>query len=264
MVGPEIDADLESKLDKYSVIEMQPEFIPSRRKKPALLSIRMKGYLTLFSGVVWMLFLGSHFMVGPLSTYVLSYFPESKMNEAQSLFPTITMVCIFSNFLGSHLIRARLLKPQLMIILAATVGIGGIFISSYVTNWQVFRILFPICYGFPVGFTNMIHVYLSWCYIPGSEGLLAGIVNAGNGCGNLLFTYLSQTTANPDGVEPIKVTSANPHQKPYPPSVAGHFPLMLRLLCTYWTIIALVALLTIQDLPKDKVTLNAIEINQVI
>lgn len=259
------DDDLESKLEEYAIIEQQALLIEPKHKrhKKGWLSLRTKGYLTVFSGIVWMLFLGSHFMVGHLSSFVLSYFPDARKNQVHLLFPTITMVCIFSNFLGSYLIKGRLLHPQLMIMIASVVGIGGLFLSSFITNWSLFRVVFPLCYGFPVGFTNMIHLYLAWRYIPANEGLLAGIVNAGFGCGALTFTYLSINTINPDSIEARKIAS-NSQEKPYPLSVGNNFPIMLRLLCFYWTIIALVAIVTIQDLPKDPVQLQAIEINQVI
>lgn len=82
-----------------------------------------------------MLFLGSHFMVGHLASFVLSYYPDSKKNEVHSLFPSITIVAIFSNFLGSNIVKARLLSPVIMITIASIVGIGGIYGSTYVKSW---------------------------------------------------------------------------------------------------------------------------------
>ena len=152
-----------------------------------------------------MLFVGSHFMVGHLSSFVLSYFPESKKNEVHSLFPTITITAIFSNFLGSNILKNQRMTPFSMILAASLIGIGGVYCSSFITNWNVFRLVFPICYGFPVGFTNMIHLYLAWRYIPNKEGLLAGIINAGFGTGALIFTYISINCVNPTNINPIIV-----------------------------------------------------------
>ena len=114
-------------------------------------------------------------------------------------------------------------------------------ISSLTTSWTLFRIIFPVTYGFMVGFTYMVHLYLTWRYIPGQEGFLTGIVNAGFGCGGFVFTYLSNVLINPDGVEPSK----DPSQKPFPRSVANNLPKMLQTLLIVWTSIWVFALLTI-------------------
>lgn len=50
----------------------------------------------------------------------------------------------------------------------------------------------------------MVHLYLAWQYIPGYEGLLSGIVNAGFGAGGFIFTYLSTMIINPDSTNPIQ------------------------------------------------------------
>jgi len=87
-------------------------------------------------------------------------------------------------------------------------------------------------------------MYLVWRYIPGREGLLAGIVNAGNATGTFIFTYLSITMINPNNVESVKVDSAST-VKPYPLHVANNFPVVMRKLCLYWAIIAIIAIVTI-------------------
>jgi len=87
-------------------------------------------------------------------------------------------------------------------------------------------------------------MYLVWRYIPGREGLLAGIVNAGNATGTFIFTYLSITMINPDNVESVKVDSTS-KTKPYPLHVANNFPIVMRKLCLYWTIIAIIAIVAI-------------------
>ena len=87
-------------------------------------------------------------------------------------------------------------------------------------SWTLFMILFPFSYGFMVGFAFMLHLYISWRYIPGKEGLLTGIINAGFGAGGAIFTALSTAIINPDqmNVNPDK------NQKPFPPEVANNLP----------------------------------------
>ena len=69
-------------------------------EKKNWLSIKERGYITLLSGFIWMAVPGSNIMVGPLSSFILSYFPESRTNEVHQLYPSITSVSIFANFVG--------------------------------------------------------------------------------------------------------------------------------------------------------------------
>jgi len=89
---------MESKFEAFSLLE------PVMTKDDEWLSIRQKGWLTLFSGFLWMLWNGSYFMIGPLSSFIYSYFPESKRSEVLSIFPRIVFMVVISNFCGAQLI----------------------------------------------------------------------------------------------------------------------------------------------------------------
>jgi len=135
----------------------------------------------------------------------------------------LVFVTIFSNFTGSNLLKKRVLSPRAIIIIGGTVGIGGCYLSSLTTNFTIFRILFPLTFGFMVGFTYMVHLYLAWQYNPGQEGILSGIVNAGFGAGGFIFTFLSTQLLNPDSINPTYVEGS----KPFPSEIAGRLPKML-------------------------------------
>lgn len=79
----------------------------------------------------------------------------------------LVFVTIFSNFTGSNLLKKRVLSPRAIIAIGGTIGIGGCYLSSLTTNFTIFRIVFPLTFGFMVGFTYMVHLYLAWQYIPG-------------------------------------------------------------------------------------------------
>lgn len=164
------------------------------------------------------------------------------------MFSVLVFITIFSNFAGSNLLKKRILSPRVIIIIGGIVGIGGSFLSSFTKSWTVFRIVFPLSFGFAVGFTYMVHLYLAWRYIPGYEGLLSGIVNAGFGAGGFIFTYLSTYVINPDAVNP----SSDDNLKPFPPEIADNLPIMLRKFCMVWTVIWVIAIITIQDNPKNE------------
>lgn len=139
--------------------------------------------------------------------------------------------------------KRRLIHPRLLVLIAGVVGIGGCFASTFVKSWTLFRILFPVTYGIAVGLAYMVHLYMSWKYIPGKEGILTGIVNGGFGCGGCLFNYLSSVLVNPDEVDPTPCP--NPEDKPFPESIANNVPTMLRTLCYIWTCLFAISLLTI-------------------
>ena len=100
------------------------------------------------------------------------------------------------------MVKRRVIHPKLLIVIGGVIGIGGCYLSSMTTNWLVFRILFPVSYGAMVGLTFMVHLYLSWKYIPGYEGILTGIINAGFGGGGALFNFVAISLVNPNNVEP--------------------------------------------------------------
>lgn len=91
----------------------------------------------------------------------------------------------------------------------------------------------------------MVHLYLSWKYIPGREGILAGIINIGVGLGGVTFTALSNVLANPNTVDSNK----DINEKPFSPSVAQNVPFMLRTLLFIFAGLFVIAFFTIQGYP---------------
>ena len=103
----------------------------------------------------------------------------------------IAFTTMFTNFVGSQMVKRRILHPKLLVLIAGVFGIGGTYLSSFITNWTIFRFLFPLSYGLAVGFAFMIHLYLAWKYVPGKEAIFTGIINSGFGAGGCLFTFIS-------------------------------------------------------------------------
>jgi hypothetical protein len=101
-------------------------------------------------------------MIGNIVPYIYSYFPDATESQSQTIFSMVVFVTIFANFTGSNLLKKRILSPRAIIFIGGTVGIGGCYISSLTTSWTLFRIIFPLSYGFAVGFTYMVHLYLVW------------------------------------------------------------------------------------------------------
>ena len=195
-----------------------------------------------------MLYVGSHFMVGNISPYISSYFPDATSSQSQTLFPTIVIASIVSNFMGSQFVKRKMIHPRILLLMTGVIGIGGCYVSSFIKSWSLFRIVFPVTYGIAVGLAYMVHLYLCWKYIPGKEGFLTGIVNAGFGCGGCLFNYLSGVMINPNNVNPAPILDPLV-DKPFPPEIANNVPPTLRTLCLIWLVLFIVSLLTIQGHP---------------
>jgi MFS family permease len=94
----------------------------------------------------------------------------------------------------------------------------------------------------------MIHLYLSWKYIPGREGILTGIINIGVGAGGTLFTFLGGYLANPDSIDAKIKTNDVTNFKPFP-EIAYRVPDMLRILLAIYAGLFVMALFTIQGYP---------------
>lgn len=88
---------MESKFEAFSMLEP----VMTKEEKGSWLSLKARGWLTLLSGFLWMLWNGSYFMIGPISSYILSYFPEAHKSEVLSIFPRIVFIVVITNFLGA-------------------------------------------------------------------------------------------------------------------------------------------------------------------
>lgn len=243
-------SEIDSSIKQIKELRKSNTFRRRKEKQSQLFRFRIKGILTLISGFLWMLYVGSHFMVGNISPYINSYFPEATSSATQTLFPTILFVSIFSNFTGSQLVKRKLINPKLLVLIAGTIGIGGTFAASYTNSWTVFRIVFPVTYGIAVGLAYMVHLYLAWKYIPGKEGILTGIIFAGFGMGGSLFNYLSSILVNPETRNPVEII--NPEDKPFPMEIAKNVPTMLRTLSLIWVCLMVGSLLTMQGYPSQE------------
>ena len=122
----------------------------------------INGYITVASGFIWMLYVGSHFMIGNIVPYIQSYFEDASESGSESVFSMVVFITVFANFAGSYLLEKGILGPRTILTIGGVAGIGGTFLSSLTTNWTLFRIIFPLTYGFAVGFTYMVHLYLAW------------------------------------------------------------------------------------------------------
>lgn len=196
-----------------------------------------------------MMYYGSYLIIGTIAPYINSYFPDATEASTQTLQPQIIIIVTISNFFGSQVVKRRLVSPRVLVLIAGTIGLGGCYALTYTDNFLLFRIFFPTFYGFGIGFAYMVHLYLSWKYIPGREGILSGIINIGVGAGGMLFTYLGNYLANPDTISADRNLNNESNFKPFY-DIRENVPIMLRTLLYIYAGLFIVAVLTIQGYPN--------------
>ena len=170
------------------------------------LSDKQLGILTLISGCIWHLFVGSNFMIGAIAPYIQSYYRDSTQAQVNTLFSINIFCSMFGNFISSNLFKKQYGHPKLYILVGATIGIGGCYISTF-SSWNVFRYLFPASYGLAVGITFMPQQFLTWKYLPGSVNMITGLFDTSFGFGAFMFTYIASSTVNPKTLEPNMIDS---------------------------------------------------------
>jgi hypothetical protein len=86
--------------------------------------------------------------------------------------------------------------------------IGGIWLSTVITNFYIFFPLFAFSFGVS-GFFYSIILQKAWMYFPGKEGAVSGTVIAGFGIGGFACNALASEWLNPDEVDPVKFDKAD-------------------------------------------------------
>ena len=109
-----------------------------------------------------MMYLGSQFIIGNLAPYVVSYFPECDKSDSQTLLPVLQVTSMISNFIGSNLLQKQILHPRLHLLIGGTIGLAGMYLASTVKDFELFKYVFMISFGWVNGFTYMVCVYVAW------------------------------------------------------------------------------------------------------
>lgn len=204
-----------------------------------------------------MSYLGSQFICSNISPYVQSYF-KCDIADTQLMLPVISTVSMPAIILGSFLTKNRM-NPRLQILIGGSVGITGCLLSSMVTQYHWFLVLFTVPWGFANGFTYVVPLHLAWAYFPNREGLIAGLIVGSFGLGGFIFGLVSTSLANPDEVDSNVVDDRDREHAvmPFDDDVAKNVPHMLRQLALIWTCIMLITMCLIQEEPKKVSTAEA-------
>lgn len=120
-------------------------------------------------------------------------------------------------------------------------AIGGVFLSSFITNFTVFSIAYPLLFGIGIGTSYMAPIISGWEYFPKMRGLVSGLIVLGFGFGSFIFGFISIAIANPDNINPtekVKGGKIFPADSP----ISSNAPKMIRINCAIWLGLLLIAL----------------------
>jgi OFA family oxalate/formate antiporter-like MFS transporter len=135
--------------------------------------------------------------------------------------------------------------PRIIIACSSSIGLAGVFFSSFMQNFWAFF----FCYSFPLGVMlgtgYIVPVHLCWDWFPNNKGLATGIVLGGFGAGAFIFGFISRWLVNPSGL-PL-----NPANGRFYTSVTDRVPFMLRTLAMIWAGLVIVSLFMIKPAPSD-------------
>jgi OFA family oxalate/formate antiporter-like MFS transporter len=96
----------------------------------------------------------------------------------------------------------RRLGPTKSLIFGSSLALMGTFLSSFVTNFNLFMLTYAFFFGFGIGICYLVPVTCSWQYFPNRKGLVTGIIVGGFGFGSFIFSFLSTAIINPDNLKP--------------------------------------------------------------
>ncbi|CAI2368038.1 unnamed protein product [Moneuplotes crassus] len=209
-------------------------------------SEKIKGLICVIGGIILHLFLGCFYLWGNIQVYITSYLhkhdPSITLEDTNVVFVLLNLGQTLSMPIGPLLFDY--LPVQLIFIIGASISIGGVFISSFVTNLYLYELMYPLCFGLGIGFCYMPAVMCGWEYFPQWKGAVTGSIIAGFGFASFIFGFVSIAITNPDGEQAeLKVAGGKIFSTESP--VSSNAPSMLRIMCGIWCVFLILALLMI-------------------
>ena len=188
-------------LDRESLNELS---VLSKKKNDRKRYI--KGIMTMVGGVTLELYLGTFFLWGNISNYVLSYFHELDPNSSYSFIFAVDVVLVFAIWfgyqLGAFLFQTLRWNVKIVILLGASCALSGVYMSSYTTNLPAFLCFYCIMNGLGCGCCYFVPLVCGWEYFPEKKGIVSGVILAGYGFSTFIFSLVSTALVNPNGDNP--------------------------------------------------------------
>jgi uncharacterized membrane protein YsdA (DUF1294 family) len=106
--------------------------------------------------------LGTSAMTSNLLPYFQSYYSEATAPRIASLSAIGVLSGMVGNFIGSNLIRRKVMHPKLFLIISGFGGVLGIYIASNCTSFYGLALFYSIIRGFWYGFSSIVTIYVAW------------------------------------------------------------------------------------------------------
>ncbi|CAI2368754.1 unnamed protein product [Moneuplotes crassus] len=219
----------------------------------------IRGFICIFGGICIHLFLGCLFLYGNIQVYITSYFhiydPSINLNKTVIIATIMGVLQGLTVIFGPFVMKR--VHPKLILLVAGSIGVGGIFGSTFMTNFTYFAMLFSL-FGLSMGFCYLPPLLCAWEYFPERKGLITGIVLGAFGFGAFVFGFISFALANPNNHTPqIEV----PGGKIFGPETAEAQGAMrmLRINCAIWFGLILTSVICVTKKPKQSETIKTEE-----
>ena len=190
-----------------------------------------KSYLTIFGSCLIYLVMGNPYIWGGINIYAASYFkfnydPDLNLDSTSIVFAVsslFTPLGVFLSLRFSQKINYHIYFPVFGLFLVLS-----IFLSSYMTSFWLFVVLFSFMFGLGCGFFYVILMINAFEYFPNKKGVISGILMGIYGLGGFLFTLLMSWIINPENQLPVKGPDGNNYF--YDEKIYNKLPNALRIL----------------------------------
>jgi Major Facilitator Superfamily len=189
-----------------------------------------RGCLAVFGCTVVQISVGELNLLGFLYPYMTSYFrkfdPQLTVDDLK-LIPTFWVLAqIVSCPLGICVFGKIGIKPTFCLFITTFCLVH--WLSSYITNYQLFAVIYGISGGTSQGALLILPIYYCWRYFPAEyKPTISGIVLSAYALSPLFTSYLALYTVNPGNIPPVEDPLTG--KKYFPDEVADQFPYFLRL-----------------------------------
>ena len=181
---------------------------------------------SLVSGVLVLIVLGSLYTFGAITPYISSYlyYQGEDVSTLQTSI-TFTLAVVMLN-VGMPLatFAGRYLSNRIICIISVCCLSGVVLITSFLTNFVLYVLIYGILNGLSIGFGYIAPVKNAYTHFPDRKGFAAGVCMSGFGFGSVIFNYIILELVNPDNVK------VDPETHHFPKEIADHLPYTLRIL----------------------------------
>src|SRR3990167_8008944 len=189
-----------------------------------------RGVLAVIGSVLVDISVGEINLLGFLYPYFVSYFRKfdpTLVVEDMRVIPTYWLLAqIVSCPLGIYMFGKIGLRPTYCLFVTSFCVVQ--WLSSYITNFTWFSILYGISGGTSQGALLILPIYYCWRYFPAEyKPTISGIVLSAYALSPLFTSYLALFTVNPRNIPPVEDPLTG--KKYFPDEVADQFPYFLKL-----------------------------------